>query len=72
MPLARLTQEFRHKPGLTRFLPAQLSADGAEVTPLRWSGSGDVPALARANAFLVADPERAEYPKGELIQVLRK
>jgi len=72
MPFARLTKEFRHKPGLTRFLPAQWSADGTEVTPLRWSGSGDVPALARSNAFLVADPERAEYAKGELIPVLRK
>jgi len=72
MPFARLTREFRHKPGLTRFLPARLSADGTEVTPLGWSGSGDVPALTRANAYLVADPARAEYPQGELIQVLAK
>lgn len=72
MPFARLTREFRHKPGLTRFLPAQLSDDGAEVTPLRWSGSGDVPALTRANAYLVVDAARAEYPQGELIQVLPK
>ena len=72
MPFARLTREFRHKTGLTRFLPARLSADGTEVTPVRWSGSGDVPALTRANAFLVADPNRAEYPQGEFIQVLLK
>lgn len=72
MPFARLTHEFRHKPGLTRFLPARLSANGGEVTPLHWSGSGDVPALTRANAFLVADPDRAEYARGELIQVLLK
>jgi molybdopterin molybdotransferase len=72
MPFARLTREFHHKTGLTRFLPARLSADGAEVTPLSWSGSGDVPALTRANAFLVADPGRAEYLRGELIQVLLK
>lgn len=72
MPFARLTREFRHKPGLTRFLPACLNADGTEVTPLRWSGSGDVPAMTRANAYLVADPARAEYPMGELIQVLLK
>jgi molybdopterin molybdotransferase len=26
MPLARLTCEFRHRAGLTRFLPARLSA----------------------------------------------
>ncbi len=72
MPFARLTQPFRHKPGLTRFLPARLSADGCEVTPVPWHGSGDVPALTRANAFLVADPDRAEYAAGEWIQVLFK
>jgi molybdopterin molybdotransferase len=72
MPFARLTRDFHHRPGLTRFLPARLSADGAEVTPLSWSGSGDIPALARANAYLVADPGRPEYPSGDLIRVLMK
>ena len=72
MPLARLTREFRHRAGLTRFLPARLSADGGEVTPVAWHGSGDVPALTRANAFLVADPDRPEYASGELIRVLMK
>jgi molybdopterin molybdotransferase len=72
MPLARLTREFRHRTGITRFLPAHLSADGAQVTPVDWRGSGDIPALTRANAFLVADPDRAEYPRGELIRVLLK
>jgi molybdopterin molybdotransferase len=72
MPLARLTRDFRHRTGLTRFLPARLSDGGAEVTPIDWHGSGDVPALTRANAYLVADPARAEYPAGELIPVLLK
>lgn len=72
MPWARLTREFRHRPGLTRFLPARLSADGADVTPVDWHGSADIPSLARANAYLVADPGRAEYPSGELIRVLLK
>jgi molybdopterin molybdotransferase len=72
MPLARLTCDFRHAGGLTRFLPARLSADGSEVTPVNWHGSGDIPALTRANAFLVADPDRAEYVRGELIRVLSK
>ena len=72
MPLARLTEEFRHKPGLTRFLPARLSADGAEVTPVPWHGSSDMPALARANAYLVAGAERAEWARGETIPVLLK
>jgi len=72
MPLARLTREFRHRTGLTRFLPARLSEGGDEVTPVEWHGSGDVPALTRANAYLVADPERPAYEKGELIRVLMK
>ena len=72
MPLARLTREFRHRAGLTRFLPARLSGDGAEVTPVAWRGSGDIPAMVRANAFLVADPNRPEYAAGELIRVLMK
>ena len=55
-----------------RFLPARLSADGVDVTPLEWRGSSDVPAMARANAFLVADASRAEYPRGELIPVILK
>jgi len=72
LPLARLTRDFRHRTGLTRFLPARLSGDGSEITPIDWHGSGDIPALARANAYLVADPDRAEYAAGELIRVLSK
>jgi molybdopterin molybdotransferase len=72
MPFARLTREFRHRPGLTRFLPARLSGDGAEVTPVAWHGSGDIPAMTRANAFLVADAGRAEYAVGDWIRVLMK
>jgi molybdopterin molybdotransferase len=72
MPFARLTTEFHHRVGLTRFLPAHLHTDGAEVTPVSWHGSGDVPALTRANAYLVADPDRAQYNKGDEIRVLLK
>jgi molybdopterin molybdotransferase len=72
MPYARLTREFRHRAGITRFLPARLGAGGAEVTPLTWSGSGDIPALTRANAYLVADAGRAEYAEGDTIRVLMK
>ncbi len=53
---SKLTRDFHQKPGLTRFLPAKLSADGSEVTALPWQGSGDVPTLAQANAFLVTEP----------------
>jgi molybdopterin molybdotransferase len=72
MPFARLTRDFRHRAGLTRFLPARLSEDGAEITPVDWHGSGDVPALTRANAYLVVDAERPEYLRGEWIRILMK
>jgi molybdopterin molybdotransferase len=74
LPLLRaaLTRDFRHKTGLTRFLPARLSEDGANITPESWHGSGDIPALARANAFLVADADREAWKVGEDIRVLRK
>jgi molybdopterin molybdotransferase len=67
---ARITRDFRHKPGLTRFLPATVSEDGATVTPVEWHGSGDVPAVARANAFLVAEADRESWKEGEDIRVL--
>ncbi len=69
---SRLTQPFRHKAGLTRFLPARLSSDGATVEPATSHGSGDVAALARCNAFLVAEPERESWDAGDEIRVLLK
>ena len=68
LTLARLTKPFRHKTGLTRVLPAHVR--GAMVTPVDWQGSGDVASLCRANAYLVADPDRAEYLEGDTIPVL--
>jgi molybdopterin molybdotransferase len=68
LSLARLTQPFSHRPGLTRFLPAELR--GAEVTPVAWRGSGDIQSLCRANAYLVADPGKGDYAAGELISIL--
>jgi len=69
---AKLTADFHAKPGLTRFLPALLSADGGAVTPIRWSGSGDVTAIARANAFVVTEPDRETWSAGDWIRVLQK
>jgi len=71
LTFAPLAADFRHKPALTRFLPASLSADGS-LTLIPSQGSSDVPALSRANAFLVADPGREQWTAGELIQVLIK
>jgi molybdopterin molybdotransferase len=69
---ASLTRELRHKPGLTRFLPARLSADGVTVEPEPWKGSGDVVALARANAFLIVESDRESWAAGDDIRVLLK
>lgn len=67
---ATLSHSFKHKPGLTRFLPAWFQ-NGA-LTQIPWQGSSDVPSLARANAFLVADMDRESWDEGESIGVLLK
>jgi molybdopterin molybdotransferase len=69
---AKLTRDFHQKPGLTRFLPAMVSENGSEVTPIRWQGSGDVAALTRANAFLVTVADREHWSAGDWMQVLMK
>jgi molybdopterin molybdotransferase len=69
---SRLTRDFHHKPGLTRFLPARLSEDGSTVRPTGWQGSGDIPSLARANAFLVAEADRDSWSEGDDIRVMLK
>lgn len=69
---ARFEAPFRHKPGLTRFLPAHLSADGQHLRHIPWQGSSDVPALAKANVFLVADHDREIWQTGDSIRVMLK
>jgi molybdopterin molybdotransferase len=69
---SKVSQDFRQKTGLTRFLPAVLSADGGQVTPMPWQGSGDVPSLSRANAFLVTEPDRENWTAGDWMRVLLK
>ena len=69
--LARLASEVRHKPGLTRFLPATLTGGlDPEVTPVEWHGSGDLASTATANCFLVAQPDRECLHAGEVVSVL--
>jgi molybdopterin molybdotransferase len=69
--LARLASEVRHKPGLTRFIPATLGGGfDPEVTPVEWHGSGDLASTASANCFLVAPPEREHLEAGETVNVL--
>ncbi len=74
LPLLSATFEapFHHKFGLTRFLPARLSPDGERLRHIPWQGSSDIPALAKANAFLVADHDRESWHIGESIRVMLK
>ena len=68
---ARFESPFEHKPGLTRFLPARLGENGS-LKHIPWQGSSDVPALARANAYLIADEDRPRWDPGEFIRVIPK
>jgi molybdopterin molybdotransferase len=62
---------FSHKRGLTRFLPARLQENG-RLLHIPWQGSSDVPALAKANAFLIADADREQWNTGDSIRVMLK
>ena len=69
---ARLKTEVKTRTGLTRFLPAVLTGEfeEAEVEMVRWQGSGDVAAAARANCYLVVPPEAEKLAAGEMVSIL--
>jgi molybdopterin molybdotransferase len=69
---AKLKSEIRVKPGLKRFLPAILSGEfeQSEVELVRWQGSGDVAATARANCYIVIAPDRDRISPGEFVPIL--
>jgi len=69
---ARLAEALNEKPGLAHFLPARIEWSGslAEVKALKWQGSGDIAALAKANCFLVVPAEREKIDVGERVSVL--
>ena len=69
---ARSKSEIKAKPGLKRFLPATLSGEfeHAEVELVRWQGSGDTTALARADCYVVVPPDRERIPAGDWVPVL--
>jgi molybdopterin molybdotransferase len=71
---ARLKSEVRTKTGLKRFLPAMLSGEfeNAEVELVRWQGSGDIAALARANCYVVIPPDRERIDAGEWVPLLMR
>lgn len=70
----RLKSDIKVKPGLKRFLPAVLSGEfeQAEVEVVRWQGSGDIAATARANCYIVVPPDREQIGAGEWVPVLRR
>lgn len=71
---ARLSADVQVKPGLTRFLPARCGFEGpgedVQVAPVRWQGSGDLAALARANCFLVVSESADRIPAGATVSIL--
>jgi molybdopterin molybdotransferase len=69
---ARLKADVKTKTGLTRFLPALLSGEQerVEVELVKWQGSGDMAANARANCYLVVPPDREVLKAGEMVSIL--
>ena len=69
---ARLAEAMNEKTGLAHFLPARVEWRGAgpEVKALKWQGSGDIAALAKANCFLVVPADRYTVEAGESVSIL--
>ena len=69
---AQLKSDVRTKTGLTRFLPALLTGEheSARVELVKWQGSGDIAANARANCYLVVPPDREVLKAGAMVSVL--
>lgn len=69
---AKLQSDIKTKTGLKRFLPAILTGkfEDAEVELVRWQGSGDMAAMARANCFVVIPPDRERIAAGEWVAVM--
>jgi len=66
--------ELRKKTRLKRFLPAVLAGEfeNAELELVRWQGSGDIAALARANCYIVIPPNCERIGAGEWIPLLMR
>ena len=69
---ARLGEAMKEKPGLAHFLPARVEWSGGApvVKALKWQGSGDIAALAKANCFLVVPADKEKIEAGESVSVL--
>jgi molybdopterin molybdotransferase len=71
---AKLNSEIRVRPGLKRFLPAMISGefDDCRVELVRWQGSGDIAATARADCYVVVSPDLEHIPAGEFVSVMMR
>jgi molybdopterin molybdotransferase len=73
---ARLAHPVHERGALTHFVPAELTGAGPggepRVSTLPWQGSGDIVAVAHANAFLVVPPEKLDWAEGEWASVLSR
>ena len=69
---AKLAAAVRLKAALAHFLPAAVTWTSGEpiVRELSWQGSGDIVALAQANAFLVVPAQKLEWQAGEWVDVM--
>src|SRR5580658_354778 len=69
---ARLGGALNEKAGVTHFLPARMEGQGTarEVKVLKWQGSGDISALARANCFVVVPSEKEKFEVGERVEIM--
>jgi molybdopterin molybdotransferase len=72
---AQLAKSVKEKPGLTRFLPARCEFTNAyggfpQVKTVDWNGSGDSPAFARANCFLVVPEDASSMDAGAMVRIL--
>lgn len=61
------------KPGLTRFLPARCEFGGQsipQVKTVQWHGSGDLPAFARANCFVMVPEDVGSLDADTMVRIL--
>jgi len=72
--LSRATDR-KAKPGLTRFLPGICDFNPAggglpQVATVPWHGSGDLPAFARSNCFVVVPEDTSSLDAGTMVKIL--
>ncbi len=69
---AQLAESMMERTGLTHFLPARVEWQGSvpRVKALKWQGSGDIAALAKANCFLMVPADREKLEAGGRVAVI--